>query len=213
MNRTYRPLFAVAVLLALLPSIVGPIGVTYAHFWTGNYIYSDSSGTQQKDPANVTFYSRYPYDPSEPPGYASHVETIRHIEHHFNWRDNNGSNMWFSDHDSFHLRDDQRNNCFLCSSQYHVRVKQGIDADDQWGVYTAVAAHVDEYRWCLHVATDFDGPRDVIQRGMNDQNPTDHPDRDYYAFNGNTAPSPQCDGSMPRSYDGNTAWQKMGVFW
>ena len=118
--------------------------------------------------------------------------------------------MKFFEHQQWLDHDAQSaDNCFICSPRHHIRFKQGLDADAIWGTYTSAAVHFEETHGCfpvpMHVAIDFDGPRDAVWNTMFQQNPVDHSGQ-YNAVNNNTNPSPQCDGSQPHSIDGFTRW-------
>lgn len=170
------------------------IWIASAHYNTGRYIYADGGATQ-KDPMNVTFYNN-----------ATWGNSVTHVEHHLGWTNATGSDMWFWDHDAFRKQHTHRaSGCGICNRN-HMRFRQGEDADATWGTYTAAAVHYERLRWCGHVATDFDGPRNNVVNAFKGQ--PGHGD-ELWANNNNTDPSPQCDGTQPRSLDGKTAWLRI----
>lgn len=193
---------SVVIVVSLLLSAAAFVGVVSAHYYTGIYIYE---GGAQKDPMNLTFYSN-----------ATLSGAVDHVVHHeVTWTDDRGGPAQFWDHDAFRDAQAQRGECVECNRP-HIRFLQGADADSTWGTYTVAAAHYENVVYFVggcgafnHVVIDFDGQRDQVQRIMHNSDPGDHPDWDLYAYNNNTAPSPQCDGSMPQSNDGLTAWQNI----
>lgn len=173
----------------------------------GVYIYPQAWFYPNADPVNMTFGG----------DHATASIAYQHVVHHTDWADNLGSTMYFYDHGAFRPDDIQiGSSCVYwgCGSRYHVRFKQAADSmypQYPYQYWTLAAAHFEEFRWCgstpLHVATDFNGPRDLLLQTLNNTDPYLHPFWGW-AYDGNTDPSPQCDGSMPFG-DGWDAWMYM----
>lgn len=185
--------------------------MAFAHYSPGNYIYQ---GGQQKDPTNITFYSTDYYNPAVPPGNATWQASVEHVVHHLGtWTNTQGGLMQFWDHGAYRDQHAQRGECVECN-RYHVRFRQGEDADASWGTYTVASVHFDELRYFCggqpvnHVATGFDSPRDTLAYSMASSGGYHPPP--YSAYNNNTDPSPQCDGRQTRSVDGVAQWVWIG---
>lgn len=173
-----------------------------AHYSTSTYIWANSACTDRKDPLNLTFYTN-----------STRGNTVTHIEHHLNWLYDSGSTMYVLDHgqclqvpEFTPIKADQRASGPLTSERDHLRLRQGVDGDATWGTYSAAFVHHDVFRQCgiteLHVANDFIVVRDAVVQAFRNQ--PGH-GTELWVNNGNTAPSPQCDGSQPQG-DGRTAW-------
>ncbi len=187
----------VAILgLLLLGSLFSQ--VAFAHFTASPYIYR-SQTFAQADPVNLVFYGN---------AYWGNVEA--HLSHHMGWNFGGGDLMYFIDHGNFWPMDDQRasDQVWTPYNRYHMRLKQGFDADPYWGVYTQAAVHEDiVVLSCIpesgHAGAQFNNLRDNVAGYFNLGDPYGHPYQ--YFYEGNTNPSPQCDGTMPSS-DGWVAW-------
>lgn len=199
-----RKVFTVAAgCLFLLFSVMG---LAIAHYDTGKYTFRYSGCATQEDPMNITFYQN-----------ATAVNVDSHVVDHMGWTDPNGGEAYFSDNAQCLKVPDgslgiQRTSGLVGTSRDHTRFRQGIYDDSTWGTYSAAAVHHEEVRVCSimppinHVATDFDGPRNSVVAAF--RNKPGH-GTELWAINNNTDVSPQCDGSMPRSIDGKTAWLKV----
>jgi hypothetical protein len=193
-----------AAILGGLVLILSVTGIALAHYNTGVYTYRDSACTNQEDPMNITFYNN---------ATASNTDT--HVVHHMNWNDTSGSTSYFSDHGQCLAAPDgsagiQRASAGLTASERdHIRYRQGVDSDSNWGTYSAASVHHEVIRICgmlpNHVVTDFNNVRNGVVSAFRNQ--SGH-GTELWATNNNTAPSPQCDGSQPRS-DGKTAWLRI----
>ena len=148
---------------------------------------------------NLTFYNK---------GMQSYV--LNHLNLHQGWTNSSGDQMDFLDHGCYRSQDWQR--ASGSGSRHHIRVMGGQNSDPYWGYYSVASVHYERGGTFLcdlwpdmdHVVQNFDDARTEFSITWLLAN--------YYwtyADNGNTAPSPQCDGSNPHSFDGWTHWLKI----
>jgi len=141
----FATLFAVVTLLVSSNAVLADLNF-------GHRIYTtDTCGGAQKDPVHLMFYDA-----------GTLNNTLSEFNTHVAWSYDGGSDMYFIDHGSCTVRDEQKGSDEHGTwGRYHCRFEYiEYYSTDGWNYYTIAAAHQDEC-W-PYIGTNYDYARDLI---------------------------------------------------